>query len=98
MIIKMKDGKGGFKIKMFGKSWRIPQDEVPQEVYDRIKDRVDIVSDEDFQKLVEEQIARNAQSKLRRKRILREKWEAKNPKEAALQNAKKPKAKAKAKK
>ena len=92
MKIKMKEGCGAFKIKMFKKSWKIPYDEIPQEVYEVVKDKVDIVTEDDLAAIEADKLARVKKSAKRTEKMIKTKWELKHPIEAArIRKAKKPK-------
>lgn len=96
MKVKMKEGCGSFKIKMFKKSWKIPYDEIPQEVYEVVKDKVDIMSEDDVAAIAADKLERVKKSAERTKEILKTKWEKKHPIEAArIKQSKKDKKKAK---
>ena len=40
MKVKLKKGFAPFHVKMFGKRWKIPKDEIPREVFNGIKTKV----------------------------------------------------------
>lgn len=94
MRVDLKAGVAPFGVKMFKKYWKIPQDVIPEELFDTIKDRVDIRDEEVFAK---NKKAKRLRLEKRRERILYEKWAKRHPKMAAEAKAK-AKAEAKAKK
>ena len=40
MRVKMKEGCPPMQVRMFGKRWKIPKDDIPREVFNKIKDKV----------------------------------------------------------
>jgi hypothetical protein len=93
MKVKMKKGCPPTLVRMFGKRWKIPNDELCKEVYEVVKDQVDIVSDIELKEAEEDRLFRIKRSKERTARILAEKWAKKHPKLHARKLAEAEKAK-----
>jgi len=87
MLVKMKDGFAPLRIKMLGKVWKIPKHPICQEVYEVVKDKVEILDEQDLAAAKADKAMRVERSAKRRAKILKEKWEAKHPKQVAAKKA-----------
>ena len=55
MKVKLKKGIAPFRTKMFGKSWKIPKDEIPRELFNEIKKKVTDVNKKKRKKKVQDE-------------------------------------------